>query len=260
VDIHRLALTSPPPVRVHRLDLPGQRLVGVVALIQACDIVRHRMSLHELERWFPPASRPVAEAPELVVEPLPDPTSELPAWGVRLLEAVHEGERADRLYDLIVLLIEQEGRAHVDAVAATLRVDPADVRLMVRSMGTRVNTEGFPVLAYDADGETVVMNLGAVEQRFTVDVRRFRIFRPGGQSIAFELPFDPTEIDRKALEHLARYQRLSEGELSRLCNTRRIGGVMGLLMERLAKAGWNGLEEEAAGEDGRVFAFRDERL
>lgn len=51
------------------------------------------------------------------------------------------------------------------------------------------------------------------------------------------LAFEPKSAERVVLEALARHGKLSESELSKLASTRRIGGLMESLQEKLNRAG-----------------------
>ncbi len=256
-------------LRPRGILLPASPRQGQLGLPSPVDIVRHRLSAEELVRYFPPPARPAPDpdpmpvavvVPQAGDEPLPLPTTDLPAWGIQLLEAVADTGPADQLYDLIALLIANDGQLPAPRLAATLSIPVPEVHALVAGIGAVVNRGTFPLLAWAADRETVCMNREALAEQFEVNVKRFRVFRPGGRSVVFELPFEPSANERKALEHLARYQRLSEAELSRLCGTRRIGGLMQLLLDKLGRYGWHAVSEEAAGDQGRIYVFRDERL
>lgn len=98
------------------------------------------------------------------------------------------------------------------------------------------------------------------EPGFHESPRTFAITRVGGQVVEFTLPLTPTPEERSAIGMLVRYGRASERQLSRELGTRRIGGVMENLMRKLEAEGFTALDKEADGEDGRIFAFRPERL
>ena len=98
------------------------------------------------------------------------------------------------------------------------------------------------------------------EQEFFASPRTFSITRVGGQVVQFTLPFDPSPLERTALELLARYGRMTERQLSHELNTRRVGGIMEALLQRLEAENWKALDKEAESDDGRIFVFRPERL
>lgn len=77
-----------------------------------------------------------------------------------------------------------------------------------------------------------------------------------GSPIDLVLPFEPKANERLILEALARHGKLSEGELSKVAGTRRIGGLLESLQEKLNRAGLAVLENQGQGSEGTIYAFR----
>ncbi|MHB2017681.1 MAG: hypothetical protein ACYCW6_12095 [Candidatus Xenobia bacterium] len=199
-----------------------------------------------LRRWF---LLPLVEP-----EARRTPVSAVPLWVTVMTASMRLSEGA---FEVAARIAESGGRIHVEDVG----MNAAAVRDARRELGAAVNTpRAFPEIAWDADGETLVMHVEALSERFNTDTRRIRVPAAGGQVISFTLPFEPSDLERRILEALARYGRLTEAELARTAKTRRIGGVMETLLDRLSRGGFHAVAEEAAGDQGRVYVFRQERL
>jgi parallel beta-helix repeat protein len=76
----------------------------------------------------------------------------------------------------------------------------------------------------------------------------------GGNSLF--LPFQPKPIEESLLLALLRHGRLTEAALGRAAKSRRVGGAMENLIDRLNKAGLPVLRHEGDGPEGNVYALR----
>lgn len=76
-----------------------------------------------------------------------------------------------------------------------------------------------------------------------------------GKPFDLHLPFEPKPAERLVLEALARHGKLSEAELARVAGTRRIGGLLESLREKLNRAGLSVLENQGQGSEGAIYAF-----
>jgi parallel beta-helix repeat protein len=76
------------------------------------------------------------------------------------------------------------------------------------------------------------------------------------ESGEFELPFQPEGVERTMLDALARHGRLSELALGKVANTRRVGGAMENLIDRLNRAGTPIIQRDGQGPEGVVYALK----
>jgi hypothetical protein len=76
----------------------------------------------------------------------------------------------------------------------------------------------------------------------------------GGGSLT--LPFQPKPIEESMLLALLRHGRLSEAQLGKAANSRRVGGAMENLIDRLNKAGLPVLRHDGEGPEGNVYALK----
>lgn len=70
------------------------------------------------------------------------------------------------------------------------------------------------------------------------------------------LPFEPKKVERTMLVALAKHGRLSEQALRQLANTRRVGGAMENLIDRLNKAGLPIIRHDGDGPEGNIYALK----
>jgi parallel beta-helix repeat protein len=76
----------------------------------------------------------------------------------------------------------------------------------------------------------------------------------GGGSLT--LPFQPKPIEESMLLALLRHGRLSEAALGKAAKSRRVGGAMENLIDRLNKAGLPVLRHDGEGPEGNVYALK----
>lgn len=85
---------------------------------------------------------------------------------------------------------------------------------------------------------------------------------PAGVTIATEggdelhLPFQPKKLEKTMLLALAKHGRLSEAALGKVANTRRVGGAIENLIDRLNKAGMPLIRHDGDGPEGNIYAFK----
>lgn len=85
---------------------------------------------------------------------------------------------------------------------------------------------------------------------------------PAGVTLATEsgdelhLPFQPKKLERTILLALAKHGRLSEAALSKVAATRRVGGAVENLIDRLNKAGMPLIRHDGDGPEGNIYAFK----
>jgi len=107
-----------------------------------------------------------------------------------------------------------------------------------------------------------VVTLGEVDPVVSAaPVGRHRLtLEAEGGPFELALPFELKPNERAVLENLARYGRMSEAALGKAVGTRRIGGLLESLVERLNRAGFLALGREGDGPEGNVYELRRDRL
>lgn len=76
----------------------------------------------------------------------------------------------------------------------------------------------------------------------------------GGTNL--KLPFQPKEMEHTMLCALAKHGRLSEAALGKVAKTRRVGGAMENLIDRLNKAGMPLIRHDGNGPEGNIYALK----
>lgn len=73
---------------------------------------------------------------------------------------------------------------------------------------------------------------------------------------ALHLPFQPKKVERTLLTALAKHGRLSEQALGKVAKTRRVGGAMENLIDRLNRAGMPLIRHDGDGPEGQIYCFK----
>jgi Right handed beta helix region len=85
---------------------------------------------------------------------------------------------------------------------------------------------------------------------------------PSGVTLSVEgaedlhLPFQPKQVEKTLLVALAKHGRLSEAALGKVAQTRRVGGAMENLIDRLNRAGMPLIRHDGDGPEGNIYALR----
>lgn len=114
------------------------------------------------------------------------------------------------------------------------------------------------VLSLSLDRKTLLMDQGRLTRLFALEVGPIdpRVIRGqdlNGTPREMRLPLEPSLKERRVLEALLRYGKLSESELAQLISTRRVGGLLEKLLSRLEDAGFFSLRVAGETEQGRIF-------
>ena len=70
------------------------------------------------------------------------------------------------------------------------------------------------------------------------------------------IPFQPKKLEKSMLCALVKHGRLSEAALGKVAKTRRVGGAMENLIDRLNKAGMPFIRHDGDGPEGNIYAFK----
>lgn len=76
------------------------------------------------------------------------------------------------------------------------------------------------------------------------------------EGMTLNLSFEPKPAERKVMEALARYGKMSEAQLAKVAGTRRVSGLMESLIEKLSQGGADVVYREGDGPEGAVYAIK----
>jgi hypothetical protein len=114
-------------------------------------------------------------------------------------------------------------------------------------------------LSRSLDGEWLFLHQDSLVRMYDLDpesrtnLRLVSTTDLEGQQRTVELPIELESKERRAVEALLRYGKLSERELSQLVGSRRVGGLLEKLLSRLEAAGSFLLRVAGQSEDGRIY-------
>ena len=116
------------------------------------------------------------------------------------------------------------------------------------------------LLSLSIDRKVLLLNRDRLSKLFALELSSdetnvVRAETVDGTKRAVRLPFEVQVKERRALEALLRYGRLSEQELSQITASRRVGGMLTRLLARLESEGYHGLSVVGEGADGRIFSL-----
>ena len=164
------------------------------------------------------------------------------------------------------LLKELETRgdkAPVSLLAAELGQSEERFRKLFVQVANLLTVDGNYLVNLTPDGGSVILSRSVLEgfapkaQSGTL----IEVERTNGDSLSFTVPLKTMTLqERIILESLAKYGQLSEAELKESVRTRRVGGILEKLMERLAKLDFPHLQQSGVGEGGRLYRLDVERL
>lgn len=174
---------------------------------------------------------------------------------------------AEVVLRLLQVLEEAAGPVAREELARRLQLPEATLRQVWSRASHLLSLDGRQVLSSTFDGE-MVLHRDALERLATAvetppppkegrKSTELEVQTPSGALVRVTVPLSGlSQPERQVLEALARHGRMSEAELGRALGTRRIGGLMEILLEKLA--GWPGLVPEGEGPEGRIYAFHRE--
>jgi hypothetical protein len=169
----------------------------------------------------------------------------------------------------LLRLLEQHGRqATVVDLSLALNLPEVRFRHLLGQLGPLLTLDGVPMLGLTADGFSVFLNPKPVEDLPAAPAAKkvrpetvIEVERTNGDMIAFQVPLPKLDaVERPILEGLARHGRLTESQLKKITNTKRVAGAVEKLMEKLHKAGFPHLAQAGEGEEGRIYVLSLEAL
>ncbi len=158
------------------------------------------------------------------------------------------------LAGLLDLLTERQWM--VEDLVVRLRQPRPFLMQQLNRLYRMLSSEDRTAVALSPDGRLVALLTQVADQLCAIDVERVEATTALGEPVVLELPLRLSAQERLVLENLARHGTMSEGELSRVTGTRRVGGLLESLSTRLDRAGWKALVPEGEGPNGRIYSLR----
>lgn len=173
--------------------------------------------------------------------------------------------RRDRLPPLVTVrqVLEQVhfagGRRRVADLRETLGIPNVRFEEILRQMDQVLRKDEAVCLSRSLDGEwlllhhDVLIRIFALNLQAEADVGVVSATTLDGHQRRVDVPISLEPKERRVVEALLRYGRLSERELSQLVGTRRVGGLLEKLVGRLEAEGSFLLRVTGSSDDGRVY-------
>ena len=163
---------------------------------------------------------------------------------------------------LLELLCQGGGQVTLKTAKEELELGEHRFSNLLSQMDTLLHRPGEYLLFLSLDQKVLLLDLERLNRTFCLDISEDDIKvvcteTIEGKKRAIRLPIELKVKERRALEALLRYGRLSEQELSRITGSRRVGGLLERLVTRLENEGFFGLAVVGEGAEGRIFSFDD---
>ena len=132
---------------------------------------------------------------------------------------------------------------------------------LLTQMDSVLHKPGEYLLSLSIDRSVLLLDLEGLSRSFSLelshdDTKVVLAETLEGERRAVRLPIEVKDKERRALEALLRYGRLSEQDLSRIVGSKRIGGLLGRLVAKLEGEGFFGLAVVGEGAEGRIFCLQ----
>jgi hypothetical protein len=164
---------------------------------------------------------------------------------------------------LQILELLCHGAGQVSMATVTDRIGLPDHRLwsILAQMDTMLRGSDEVLLSLSLDRKVLLLDRDRLSKLFALELssEEMKVVRAEtveGEKCAVRLPMEVTVKERRALEALLRYGRLSEQELSQITGSRRVGGMLERLLSRLESEGYYGLGVVGESAEGRIFALQ----
>ena len=214
---------------------------------------------------------------ELKVEEAPAPTPlPSPALGHEdLTERLQDSPRFQAAYQslkdgkpplvtvlqIVEMLCHGGGQVPLEAVRERIGLPEHRLTTILSQMDGMLRGADEILLSTSIDQKVLLLDRDRLSKLFALDIASdeanvVRAETMDGEKRAVRLPIEVQVKERRALEALLRYGRLSEQELSRITASRRVGGMLERLLSRLEGEGFYGLIVVGEGAEGRIFAIQ----
>lgn len=160
---------------------------------------------------------------------------------------------------ILELLQNAGGNQRVAALEEVLVIPPSRFEEILRQTDRLLSKDGQFCLSRSLNGEWLILNQDVLIRLFSLNPEArasdgyVKASGLDGQSKEIDIPIPVEPKERRVLEALLRYGRLSERELSQTVGSRRVAGLLERLIARLESAGCHVLSVVGESEDGRIY-------
>jgi hypothetical protein len=159
--------------------------------------------------------------------------------------------------DLLDRLEKNGDKAGVGELASHFGIAEDRFRELLQAVSTRLLIDGQYLVSVTPDAGTVLLNRSSFSGVAPSGPRQgslIEVERANGAYLSFWVPLKIlTSNERRILENLAIYEKLTESELKKSLGTKRVGGIVEKLMEKLHKEGFDKLGQVGEGSGGRIY-------
>lgn len=157
------------------------------------------------------------------------------------------------------------GRRRIADLRGALGIPPERFEQILRQLDGVLRRDEEVCLSRSLDGEWLLLHQDILIRQFGLDPKARAsaglvcATDLEGHQRSVQLPIDLEPKERRVVEALLRYGKLSERELSQMVGTRRVGGLLEKLLGRLEAAGSFVVQVAGGSEDGRIYEIGEGR-
>ena len=210
----------------------------------------------------PPSSEPAQATPKKNVHiDLAKRLADSPRFQAAYQALKGDKPSLPKVLQLLEILCHGGGQMALQNVVEELGLLEHQVTTLVSHLDTILHKPGEYLLSLSIDRKVLLLDLERLSRSFALelsedDIKVVRAETIEGEKRSVRLPIEVKVKERRALEALLRYGRLSEQELSQITSSRRIGGILERLLSTLEGEGFHGLAVVGEGAEGRIFSLQ----
>ena len=163
---------------------------------------------------------------------------------------------------ILELLQNSGGSQRIATLEEVMVIPPSRFEEILQQTSRLLSKDGQFSLSRSLDGEWLLLHQEVLIRLFALNPEArasdgyVKATSIEGQERAVDIPVPVEPKERRVLEALLRYGRLSERELSQAVGTRRVAGLLEKLIARLESAGCYLLAAVGESEDGRIYELK----
>ena len=162
---------------------------------------------------------------------------------------------------LLEMLCQGGGQMTLKTIQERLELPEERLSNLLSQMDTILHRREEYLLFLSIDRKVLLLDLEGLSRSFCLEISEDDIKVVSSEAMdgkirSIRLPIELKAKERRAVEALLRYGRLSEQELSRITSSRRVGGLLERLVAKLENEGFFGLAVVGEGAEGRIFSVQ----
>lgn len=160
---------------------------------------------------------------------------------------------------ILEMLQHSGGRKRVSELRESLGIPEGRFEEILRQVDGVLRKDEEVCLSRSLDGEWLLLHQDILIRLFSLNPEArasdglVSATDLEGRHRSLDVPIELEPKERRVMEALLRYGKLSERELSQLVGSRRVGGLLEKLVDRLESAGSYLLRVAGQGDDGRIY-------